>query len=99
MKNFRLEFFGQKWVSKFFNGYFWGFCFWPFIWYRDNKPDKIMKKHEREHHKQQIRGLLIGYYIRYWIELFWNRFIKKMNWVDAYRNISYEKKARDAEYK
>ena len=95
----KIEFYNQKWIGKIFNGYFWGFCFWPFIWYKEENPEERMLIHEREHLKQQSRGLLLGYYIRYWVELFWNKLIKKMEWVDAYRNISYEKQARDAEYR
>lgn len=91
------RYYNQKWIDWFSRGYFYGLCFWPIIWYRDEHPSPWQIKHEEEHIKQQVRGLLIGYYLRYWFELFWNKVIKKMIWEDAYRSISYEIGARAAE--
>ena len=60
-----MRYFGQRWVGWLFKGYFWGFCFWPFIWYKEEHPSVWQVNHEEEHIKQQFRGWLIGYYIRY----------------------------------
>ena len=91
------RYYNQKWIDWFFRGYFWGLTLWPFIWYKDEHPSVWQVTHEEEHIKQQIRGLLIGYLLRYWFELLWNKFILRMIWKEAYRAISYERQARAVE--
>ena len=89
----------QKWMNKIFGGYFWGFAVWPFILYKLPKSEMSpwRERHEEEHIKQQLNALWFWYFIRYFTELFWNKFYKKMSWEDAYTNISYERQARKAE--
>lgn len=45
-----------------------GFSFWPFIFY-DDGPDKDRNRtiieHEKTHIRQQLRGLLVIFYIKY----------------------------------
>ena len=41
-----------------------GFAFYPFIFVLDKK-DKKLIAHEMVHIKQQLRGWLIGFYIKY----------------------------------
>jgi hypothetical protein len=93
-----MEFYNQKWVGWVFRDYFWAFCFWPFVWYKDEHPSDWQINHEDEHLKQQLKGWLIGYFIRYWFELFSNK-INGMTWEQSYRRISYEVEARAAENK
>ena len=56
-----------------------GFAFWPFILVRD-KTDRTVIEHEKIHIRQQLRGWLIFFYIRYLYEYF----------TKGYKNISYE---------
>jgi len=41
-----------------------GFAFWPFILVLDES-NRTVIEHEKIHIKQQLRGLLIGFYIKY----------------------------------
>ena len=85
--------------NRWMDAVYYGFTIWPVILFRD-KEDEVSPwrfKHEECHYYQQIRGLLIWYIIRYYTELLWNHYHKKMTWFDSYWNISYEKEARDAE--
>ena len=94
-----MRFYDQKWMDKIFGGFFWGLTLGPFIFFK--KPVGEISpwqfRHEEEHAKQQRQDFYIWYFIRYFTELFWNRFYKKMSWEDAYTNISYERQARKVE--
>ena len=60
--------------------------FWPFIFMIDPDNEKLLR-HEKVHLKQQARGLLIFFYIRYFY----------FNWKYGYRNNPYEIEARNYE--
>lgn len=60
-------------------------AFWPFIFMKDPKNLPLVA-HEKEHLRQQVRGLLIIFYLRYFY----------YNWKYGYKNNPYEIKARCA---
>jgi len=52
------------------NGFFWnkktrGCAIYPFI-FTTNINDEVLMRHEMIHIKQELRGWLIGYYIKYY---------------------------------
>ena len=61
-----------------------GLALWPFIFMVD-KSDLVLLEHEKVHIKQQLRGWLIGYAIKY---LYYN-------WKYGYRDNPYEVEARE----
>ncbi len=71
--------------------FFWdentrGLTFWPFIFVTD-KEDRTSVEHEKIHSRQQVRGFLVFFYIRYLLEIF----------LFGYENVSYEKEANTHE--
>jgi len=91
-------FYNQRWINdKWFVKGLVGLSIWPFMWFYNDKDHvpKSLLLHEEEHIRQQLRGLLIGYALRYWGEYIINR-LKGMSNYQAYYNISYERKAREA---
>ena len=63
-----------------------GVAFWPFIFMKDPTNLSLLA-HEKVHLKQQLRGCLIGFYIKYWY----------YNWKYGYEKNPYEIEARKAE--
>lgn len=76
---------------------------WPFILLRskDYIQNQAILNHERIHLRQQLEGLLIGFYLIYALEYLMGRF-SNLSHDAAYRNISYEREAyrydQDPEY-
>ncbi len=68
---------------------------WPFIIFKNKEisEDKIIKNHEKIHHRQQLELFIIPYYIWYFCE--YTYFLFKFNFkhYPAYMNISFEKEA------
>lgn len=56
-----------------------GFTFWPFIFVREGS-SRTLLEHEKIHFKQQARGLLIFFYLKY---IYYN-------WKYGYKNNPYE---------
>lgn len=85
----------QSWVA--------GITIWPFIFSKkEMKGNMEHRLHERIHLRQQLECLLIPYPVMYFGNYFYNRIIKKMNHMTAYKNICFEKEAYakqfDADY-
>lgn len=84
----------NNWLfKKVLKGYS-GITLWPFVIVKKNASEKMLR-HEAEHMRQQVRGLLVGFYLRYGAEYLWGR-IKGNGHGQAYRDISYERAARKA---
>ncbi len=62
-----------------------GFAFWPFIVTKEKIPTKDVLRQEEIHIKQQLRGWLIGFYIKYFY----------YQWKYGYKNNPYEIEARN----
>ena len=75
-----------------------GMALFPFILIKrpDYKQDQIFINHEKIHLAQQLELLLIGFYILYLANYFFN-LIKYFNHDKAYRNIVFEKEAYSME--
>jgi hypothetical protein len=89
-------FFGCRWLNILTPVY--GFrvgaiTVYPFIFYKDKKPKRFVRKHELEHVRQVEKEGIIRFSLKYCLEYFNNRF-KGMNSREAYRKISYERSAR-----
>ncbi|WP_460219860.1 hypothetical protein [Psychroserpens sp. MEBiC05023] len=82
-------------ISKFLvpKGYL-GISVYPFIFlkYQELKMNVSLINHERIHLRQQLELLVIPFYLFYGIE-FLVRLIKTRNWLQAYKNISFEREA------
>jgi hypothetical protein len=65
-------------------GKYIGFAFWPFI-FTTRPKDKVHIAHEKVHLRQQLRGLLIFFYIRYFY----------YHWRYGYERNPYEVEARE----
>lgn len=67
---------------------------WPFIFIANPKEDALEWRinHEWVHWWQELKWLIIPFYIVYLFEYTMGRF-KGMNHYEAYRNISFEKEA------
>ena len=61
------------------------------------QPSASFMSHEMQH-VRQWKARPFTFHMRYFYELFTNK-VKGMTWRTAYRNISFEKEARDAETK
>ena len=72
-----------------------GITIWPFIFVKDKSNERLLR-HEKCHIRQQTKGLVIGFYIKYLYEYFLGR-IRGKNKRKAYQDISYEIEARKAE--
>ena len=67
-------------------GKFNGLAVWPFIFFDKEIPDRSLIEHEKIHIRQQLKGWLIGFYIKY---LYFNfRYGYKRNpyEVEAYKH-------------
>jgi len=73
---------------------FRGISLWPFIILKSEvfKNDPVLLNHEKIHLKQQVKLLLVFFYLWYGIE-FLIRFFQYENRSLAYRNISFEREA------
>jgi len=60
---------------------------WPFIITKEKVISETVLKHEKIHLKQQLRGWLIGFYIKYFY----------YQWKYGYENNPYEIEARNKE--
>ncbi len=65
--NGKIEFRVPK-IPKPFPESVYAFCFWPFIFYESHVwDDECVQVHERYHWNDQIKWLIIPWYIRYFI--------------------------------
>ena len=60
-----------------------GIALWPFIFVLD-KDDKTLVEHEKIHIKQQERGLVIGFYLKYLYYHFTVGYEKNPYEIEAY---------------
>jgi branched-subunit amino acid transport protein AzlD len=67
----------------------------PFIIFAE-KPVESLIRHETTHFNQQVKYLVIGFYLVYAFEYLKNR-LKGMSHFDAYYQIPFEKEARSNE--
>lgn len=75
------------WIyRKFYGEWLEGLTIYPFIFMLDPKNERLLR-HEKVHIDQQIRGWIIGFYIKYFY----------YNWKYGYDNNPYEIEARKAE--
>ena len=77
-----------------------GVTIYPFIFIKYPKEEtrQTLINHEKIHIKQQLKWLIIPFFLMYGIEYLIGR-IKGMNHDQAYRNISFEKEAYELENK
>lgn len=75
-----------------------GIVLYPFIFFSDKTPDKVLINHEMIHVSQIKRDGLLRFYGNYLKEYFIFR-LSKMNHQQAYRSISYEIEAYDNQEK
>ncbi|WP_338424041.1 hypothetical protein [Galbibacter pacificus] len=71
-----------------------GLTLWPLIILKDGslKKDAVLINHERIHLKQQVELLILPFYLLYLMEWLIG-LCYYGNFVEAYRNISFEKEA------
>ncbi|WP_335967295.1 hypothetical protein [Galbibacter sp. PAP.153] len=76
-----------------------GLTLWPLIILKDGslKKDAILINHERIHLKQQVELLILPFYLLYIMEWLIG-LCYYGNFVEAYRNISFEKEAYQNEW-
>src|SRR6185436_5020401 len=80
----------------------YAFAFWPFICVRPDKKDypgfRELINHEEIHLRQQLELLLIFFYLIYYFELLFARWVKKLPPLQAYYYVAAEQEAhRNAE--
>jgi len=72
--------FKKSWPFIWLNPRWKGKAIWPFIFHADQIPSRTLIEHEKIHLKQQARGLIIGFYLKYFY----------YNWKYGYENNPYE---------